>query len=542
MKRTGRLGAALVLCVFPVAAIAGVQVKVSPASVKVREGKEKLDFHKLTAADALELVVDGPAQLTVRARPMPQKPGKPPREIELTVLRDGAYRTAGTLDFGAPFGGKKPRGAKAEPTTQLRRIDVPAGQHELRLSYDGATVDALALRVTPATASEDPQPLGVEALLPGAEPPSEGSASPSHVLATASVDAKAIVIRTEATPEPTAPPRAAASTTPVATQSPKEANSGEAAALERELRLRASGVTDGQAPKATNPGGAPAPSAPVPVQLEAADGTVAGASRVLADAMAKAFGERHPGAAFHRVAVPYFSEVGADATDNQLGKVVAELVSVELAKREPFVLVERERLDQVMREHRLKSLGVVDEDTAAEFGKVFGAQSILAGSVSDAGPQYVVAVRQVDVESGQVLVTGQVNIDRAGLIALSSEAVVKKSKLDALFRSTVMPGWGQLYNDEPVKGGLFLAGGLGALGTGLGFYAAALSAQSQYEENTASTVRYRDVANDRIRVANTSLLVAAAVWGLGMLDAYLSGRDYSTVTIEPGPAQVGGAR
>ena len=120
-------------------------------------------------------------------------------------------------------------------------------------------------------------------------------------------------------------------------------------------------------------------------------------------------------------------------------KALPEILSAELAKKEAFVVVERERLDQVMREHRLKGLGVIDDDTAAEFGRVLGAQSLVSGTVGEAGPSFIVTVKQVEVETGRVLVSGKVEIERAGLIALSSDAVVKRSVMGAAIRSAILP-------------------------------------------------------------------------------------------------------
>lgn len=268
-----------------------------------------------------------------------------------------------------------------------------------------------------------------------------------------------------------------------------------------------------------------------PVEIAQGDGTVNGAMSALADGVAKGFAALGREVPFHRIAVPYFEEAGEAAASQHVGRLVAELLSVELAERRPFVIVERERLKQVMREHRLAGLGIVDESTAAAFGKVLGAQSLISGTVSEAGPKYVVTVRQVEVESGRVLVSGKVEMDRAGLVALSSEAVVLRSRTGALFRSVVVPGWGQFYNREPVKGTLFLAGGLGTAGAAAGFFLASLGAKSDYESNTAEHVGQREVANDRVRVANVLLIAYGVVWAANLVDAYLSGSDSTTVEL-----------
>lgn len=261
------------------------------------------------------------------------------------------------------------------------------------------------------------------------------------------------------------------------------------------------------------------------------DGTAAGGARAVAEAVARGFRALNRQPAFHRVAVPAFADLGDETRKHKLGRVVAELVAVELAQRPPFVVVERDHLDNIMREHRLADLGVVDESTVARFGKILGAESFLSGTVTALGPIYMVTVRQVDVESGRVLVTGSVGIDAAGLVALSEDAVVLRSKTDALFRSVVVPGWGQLYNREPVKGAAFLVTALGALGTAGAFYVAASQAHSSYQGATPEVVADLDTANNRIAVANACLIGFGLVWAINVADAYLSGEDATTIEL-----------
>lgn len=267
------------------------------------------------------------------------------------------------------------------------------------------------------------------------------------------------------------------------------------------------------------------------IAIESGDGSVRQATQALARAIGE--GRALTGAAepFHRIAIPYFKELGADVENHHLGRLVAELLAVELTQDQRFVVVERERLDQVMREHRLASLGLVEEATAAQFGKVLGAQSIISGTVGEAGTKYVVAIKQIHTETGRVLVAGQVEIERAGLVALSSDAVVLRSRTGAAFRSAVMPGWGQIYNDETVKGAAFLAAGAGTLATAVGFLISANAARSAYQENTLETVPEREVANRRVRTSNLLIMAFGVVWAINVVDAYLSGRDGTSVKL-----------
>ena len=263
------------------------------------------------------------------------------------------------------------------------------------------------------------------------------------------------------------------------------------------------------------------------------DGTVSGGAKALAQAVVTGYKKLNKNSAYHRVAVPYFKEVGADVSEHSLGKVVAELLSVNLSQQNPFVVVERERLDQIMREHRLSDLGVVDDNTAAEMGKILGAESLVSGAISAVGPNYIVTVRQVDVASGKVLNSAQVQFERGGLVALSADAVVLRSRTGAAFRSALIPGWGQFYNREPAKGVLFTAAGLGALGTAAGYFVSAQSAFTDYKTGTADTVDQREIANERVNIANIGLIAYGAVWLLNILDATISGTHSTSIEIQP---------
>jgi len=261
------------------------------------------------------------------------------------------------------------------------------------------------------------------------------------------------------------------------------------------------------------------------------DGSLGAASKSLANTIVEGYLALGRNELFHRVAIPYFTENGASVVEYKLGIVVAELLSVELANRKPFVVVERERLDQVMKEYRLADLGIVDSKSVAQFGKVLGAQTIISGSVNEAGAKYLVTVRQVEVETAQVLATASVEIDRAGLIALSEASVVLRSKGGATFRSALVPGWGQFYNGETFKSVTFMGLGLGSLFGGLGYYFAAETNRADYDSNSKESVEMREKGNDQVQIANWLLRAFAVVWTINVADAYLSGQDSATVQI-----------
>ena len=106
------------------------------------------------------------------------------------------------------------------------------------------------------------------------------------------------------------------------------------------------------------------------------------------------------------------------------------------------------------------------------------------------------------------------------------------SRTGALFRSLLVPGYGQLYNDQPLKGGLVLGTEIALLSTALAFHLAGDSVLTAYTQQARAQVStdptgrvqqlYRD-AQARYQVRDALLFAATSVWALNLADAYLSG-------------------
>ena len=81
------------------------------------------------------------------------------------------------------------------------------------------------------------------------------------------------------------------------------------------------------------------------------------------------------------IAVLPFDSRGARAQDENLGKSIAELLSVELATQGDFELVERAELDKILTELHLSATGLVDKETQLKLGQLTGAKILITGSV-----------------------------------------------------------------------------------------------------------------------------------------------------------------
>ena len=102
-------------------------------------------------------------------------------------------------------------------------------------------------------------------------------------------------------------------------------------------------------------------------------------------------------------AVLPFDSRGARAQNENLGRSIAELLSVELASQGEFELVERAELDKILSELHLSASGLVDKETRLKLGQLAGAKILITGSVFRNGDNNYVVAKLIGVETSRVL-------------------------------------------------------------------------------------------------------------------------------------------
>lgn len=189
---------------------------------------------------------------------------------------------------------------------------------------------------------------------------------------------------------------------------------------------------------------------------------------VLAEKIVSAFKESTEEQYKNNLAVYEFASVGEDAKKNEIGKTIASLLTTELKRTGEFDIVDRDNLDKALEEMELSMSGLVDEESAVEVGKMLAANIFLHGDATEVEGRYYITVRMTDVETGEVILSEEVNFAKDKLNSMATLLFAeRKQPATALFRSVLLPGWGQFYNNQPVKGvicsSLFFASAGGAL-------------------------------------------------------------------------------
>ncbi len=235
-----------------------------------------------------------------------------------------------------------------------------------------------------------------------------------------------------------------------------------------------------------------------------------------------------------KIAVAPFANLGPTALEKKLGQVVSELLVTRLSGNPDIIIIERGQIEQVLEELKLSMLGLTESDNAEKVGKLLGAEAMIVGSVAEIGDKFAVTARHVNVGTGKVAFAKEVQVPQAGTIALSSKYVVTRTRGDALFRSLLVPGWGQLYNQQDVKGYAFTGVTLGLIGGGVFLR---MASQGTYDNeymnatNPDDATKFHDQATSEREQSNLLFAIAGGVWVVNILDAYISGTSRTEVNV-----------
>jgi ketosteroid isomerase-like protein/TolB-like protein len=93
------------------------------------------------------------------------------------------------------------------------------------------------------------------------------------------------------------------------------------------------------------------------------------------------------------------SDFGAQGVPKDVSVMVTDWVRTAVSNSR-YVIVDRSRMNEILKEQQLQMTGLTDSEKAVEAGKLLSANRILSGSVSRVGSKYVISGRLVDIEKG----------------------------------------------------------------------------------------------------------------------------------------------
>jgi len=239
-----------------------------------------------------------------------------------------------------------------------------------------------------------------------------------------------------------------------------------------------------------------------------------------------------------------------DNTGKSQGAAVAGQMVVSLQKNRRFQLVDRADFQRAIMEIELSQSDIVDSSTALQIGKVLAAPFICIGSIAEIFGTSRITVKIIRVETTEVLAAASVTMVAAALDGLTKELLGERMQTSsALFRSVVVPGWGQFYSQNYTRGGLSLV----LCGGAAGYLVYALVQtqntrvdKQEWEDRYFAPVpdgipaiewwgpnddglywqerqRRNDAYGDAHDRAVLAGVITASVWALNVVDAFVAG-------------------
>jgi len=164
---------------------------------------------------------------------------------------------------------------------------------------------------------------------------------------------------------------------------------------------------------------------------------------------------------------------------------VTDMIRSDMVDAGVFSVVERNQMDQILREQGFQASGCNDQACAVQMGKLLSAKKILVGEVTQVGKNILITVRIVDVENGVAEFSAKETAQREEDLEQASRKISNKL-VDSItghisiweriighgeedisepvpFSDTgyylrgIVPGWGQIYSGDTIKGYGFMS-------------------------------------------------------------------------------------
>ena len=81
---------------------------------------------------------------------------------------------------------------------------------------------------------------------------------------------------------------------------------------------------------------------------------------------------------------------------------ISELIRIEMVNTSGIIVIERNRIDKILKEQGLQAAGLTDKDNIVKVGNLLSANKILYGTVMKLGKKIIITGQEVDVEKGHI--------------------------------------------------------------------------------------------------------------------------------------------
>jgi TolB-like protein len=132
-----------------------------------------------------------------------------------------------------------------------------------------------------------------------------------------------------------------------------------------------------------------------------------------------------PTPAKKNVAILYFDNYTGQADYDPLGRGIASMMISDLSVVKEIQLVEREKMQELIKEIDMQRTKYFDSTTSVRVGKLLGAEYVVVGAFAAVDPKMRIDTRVVRVETGEIVKTAQVTGDQDKFFDLQQDLANK---------------------------------------------------------------------------------------------------------------------
>lgn len=126
-----------------------------------------------------------------------------------------------------------------------------------------------------------------------------------------------------------------------------------------------------------------------------------------------------------RIAIIYFDNSSDNNELSRLRKGLADMLISDLSKIKMLNVIERNRIEELLKEQKLNNSKEFDASTATRLGKLLGVEYILTGSFFELMGSLRMDARIIDVETGKIVKSDGVDGPSSGFFDLEKKLAVK---------------------------------------------------------------------------------------------------------------------
>ncbi|MGA2091019.1 MAG: FlgO family outer membrane protein [Endomicrobiales bacterium] len=127
--------------------------------------------------------------------------------------------------------------------------------------------------------------------------------------------------------------------------------------------------------------------------------------------------------------IGFIDFVDLQGRTTELGRYLAEQLSVEMVNEEGVSVVDRANINNILAEHKLTMSGLVNPDNAKELGKFAGIDAIVTGTVTTMDSYIVLTIKAISTETAQIVAATKTTFKKTSdLEQLSSRLELSESQ------------------------------------------------------------------------------------------------------------------